>query len=370
MRRRLALVAALCLGPSALCEFPGVRSVVHAQEQVKAKTYRVAFTFEGLVTFVPVGKAADGKTAKELWVLSPAAERIKTITDQAGSRRNDNRFRPKDGKYVAHHTLLCAPAAAVANPGGGEGQLLTVLDGGLRDLELSGLPDTDKCDGLPDPHKCVDLEELDDLPEVRDGGATAHACPGCIGSGAPAVLPHGTTVPLGLRMVFNHKATVSVTHHMDAKWRYSKGDSNGRRRLPSAVTVTTPELTGPTSLTIKSAGQEMRLAIAPPADGKTVEFRIMSAPAAEVLDRQGAAMDPSMPREAPLEHFKLGYLLAPKATTAGRPYDYDYDDYLHPIVLPPTMPPSAPPPFCRALGVTVTAANGDPFCTSPSRMAP
>ena len=347
-------------------------SVAHAQGPAP-KTYRIEFTFDGLVTFVPVGQSADGKTAKEVWVFAPAADRLKTITDQAGSRRNDDRFRPRDGKYIAHHTLLCAPAAAVTNPAGGEGHLLIVLDGGQRDLELTGLPDADRCDGLPDPQTCVRIEALDGLPEIRDGGARAHACPGCIGAGIPPALPHGATVPMGLRMVFNHKESVSVEYHMQAKWHYSKGDSGGQRRLPASVTVTTQELSGPTRLTIRNpavAGQEMRLDIAPPADGKTVSFRIRSAPAAEVLDRQMPSMTSSGAQEEPLEHFKLGYLLAPKATTSGHPFDYDYDDYIHPVVRPHTTLPSAPAPFCRGLGVTILAENGDPFCTSPSRMEP
>lgn len=361
-RRRFPLLA-MALGAAALAPARFSPTVSRAEARETASTpYQIQFTFDGLVTFVPVDRSADGTTARELWVLSPAADSVKAIADQADSRRNDKRFRPKDGKYLAHHILMCAPAAAVTNPGDSQGRVLTVLDGGPRDIEISGLP------ASPAP---VTLEKLDALPEVRQGSATAPACQGCLGSGLPAPLPHGATVPLGLRMVFNHGETVSVDFHRFMRWRYSKGDSAGQRLLPAAVTVTTPELTGTTHLVIRNpelAGQEMRLDIAPPTNGKTVVVRIRNAPAMEALGGEMDAGMSSAPHEAPLEHFRLGYLLAPKATTTGHPYDYDYEDYIHPVLLPPTIAPGPPPPFCRGLGAIVSSENGDPFCTSPSRM--
>lgn len=368
MKRRSVLLLTAYMALASLV--PTIRaSAVAARSDDDDDTYVIEFSFEGLISFVPFDRS--GSTATRLWVLVPGMNRPEetmAMLNKDDLVREKRRFGPRDGAYPPHHAFLYLPGPQIADLGGGITSLLlpvdppvgdegTQLDG--YDVELGGISET--------ADDRVRLQNFDDLPAIKDGPDVAHACEGCVGKDwmTPETLPGGATVPIGMRLLFRHGETVKVVPNKVFNWRYSEGDAT-IRPLPARVTVTSRKLSGPTTLIVRhrNAGiPPLVFHITPPPPGIPVQFAVANAPLSELFEGDAVVKRGARPpKEVHLDHFKLGFLLAPKESTSGHRYAYDYKHYPYVVALR-----AAP---IAGVHTDADPRNLDPFCTSSSRMQP
>ena len=309
----------------------------------EARAYDLNVEFRGLVSFVPIDRTTSGTdAARELWVLMPDATDPRSVRKLEKVMRHYYEFQAGFGvEHSPHYPFLKVRAADLSGAGStvdpkawvfvalSAENIFSPDEGHPSRYDLMIEPDCSQ----PKP---VVLEDFRLVSPVKDGQGLAHSCSACASWTKPLDV-NSTQVPLVGRTMFHCGETAAVTAHVNPHPGVES------QTVAEKVTLTRTGISGATTIRLRAIDGtgDKQISLTPPA-GDNLDVEIVNLTAQELL---------GMPHEPPPSavedyfHFKLFYLIAPKAADG---FVWSYDSYWA-------------PGFHR---------NGDPFCTPPSQLLP